>query len=405
MSMQPTITTSTQFLNQSFRLGVKLLVLVLSTSTLLMGCSLFGGDDDESAQPAELVEFNETLPVERIWRTSIGAGADKVPVNISPVFDNGKIYIADRKGRISIINADTGSIEQRINSKLRISAGPSVSGNLLMVGTLDGEVFVFNTDNGEVQWRSPVSSEVLARPVLHDGYIIVRCIDGRIFGFDAQTGQREWLYDRGVPLLSLRGTSHPLVRGGVAYIGYDGGEVVALRVNDGVVLWEQVVSNREGKTDLERLADIDGDMAIIANDLYVTSSRGRLAALTVDSGRILWVKDAGSSSGITVARTMLALSDRQSQVWMVDRINSTTLWKQDLLLNRGTTRPTFYLNYTVVADVEGYLHFMDTESGNFVARTKVDGAGVRAAPLAVGTTLYVLSEDGSVSAYRAGAAI
>ncbi len=372
---------------------------------VLAGCSWFSGDDDEINAPAELVEFESSVPVERIWRTSIGASADRVPVNITPVYSAGKIYVADRKGRISVIDADSGQLEHQIKSRLRISAGPSVAGNLLMVGTLDGEVFVFDLDNDEVLWRSPVSSEVLAKPVLHDGFVIVRCIDGRIFGFDARTGVREWLYDRGVPLLSLRGNSDPLVRGGVMYIGYDGGEVVALRVSDGSILWEQVVSTRDGKTDLERLADIDGDMAVIANDLYVASSRGRLASLAVDSGRILWVKDAGSASGISVARTLLALSDRQSQVWLVDRVNSTTLWKQDKLLNRDVTRPAFYLNYTVVGDEQGYLHFLDTQSGEFVARVKVDGDGLRAAPLAVGTTLYVLSESGTLNAYRAGAAI
>ncbi len=372
---------------------------------LLSGCSWFDSDSDDSNAPAELVEFDQTVPVERVWRTSIGASANDVPVNIAPVYSAGKLYTADRKGRITIIDADSGAVDHEIKSRLRISAGPSVSGDLLMVGTLDGEVFVFDTSNDEVLWRSPVSSEVLAKPVLHDGLVIVRCIDGRIFGFDAQTGERKWLYDRGVPLLSLRGTSDPAVRGGVAYIGYDGGEVVALRVSDGSVIWEQTVSAREGKTELERLADIDGDMAIIANELYVASSRGRLASLTLDAGRILWVKDVGSSNGLSVARTQLALSDRQSQVWLVDRVNSTTLWKQDQLLNRGLTRPAFYLNYLAVADAEGYLHFVDAVSGNFVARTKVDGAGVRAAPLAVGTTLYILSEDGSLHAYRAGAAI
>lgn len=392
---------------KSFRAHIRPLtsfLILLAMLNLSAGCSWFD-DDDEINAPAELIEFNQTLPVERVWRTSIGPSDNRVPVNISPAYAGGKVYVAGRKGRISIIDADTGSVEMRIDSKLRISAGPGVAGDLVMVGTLDGEVFVFDTARDEVLWRSPVSSEVLATPVLHDGMVIVRCIDGRIFGFDAQTGVRRWLYDRGVPLLSLRGTSDPVVRGGVIYIGYDGGEVVALRASDGSVLWEQVVSPQEGKTELERLADIDGDMAIIANDLYVASSRGRLAALAVDSGRILWVKDVGSANGLSVARTQLALSDRQSQVWLVDRVNSTTLWKQDQLLNRGLTRPAFYLNYLVVADDEGYLHFVDTDSGNFVARTRVDSEGVRAAPVAVGTTLYVLSKDGSLSAYRAGAAI
>lgn len=384
--------------------AVKNILGMLLVTALIGGCKLFGGDEGEQA-PAELVEFEQTVPVERVWSTSIGSGAGKVPVNIQPVFDSGKLYVADRKGRISVIDSDTGSVESSTNTKLRISAGPGVSGDSLMFGTLDGEVFVFNKETLSVEWRSPVSSEVLARPLLHDGIVIVRCIDGRIFGFNALNGTREWLYDRGVPLLSLRGSSPPLARGGLIFIGYDGGEVLALRATDGTVVWEQIVSSREGRTDLERLADIDGEMAIIANELYVTTSRGRLASLALDSGRILWVKDAGSSDGLSIARTDLALSDEQSQIWLIDRINSTTLWKQDKLLHRDLSRPAFYLNYTVVGDYDGYLHFLDTRTGEFVARTRVGGKGIRVAPLAVGTTLYVLSENGSLSAFRAGAAI
>jgi outer membrane protein assembly factor BamB len=229
-----------------------------------------------------------------------------------------------------------------------------------------------------VRWRAPVSSEVLSKPILHDGVVVVRCIDGRIFGFDAITGVRRWLYDRNVPLLTLRGNSPPLARGGVIYVGYDGGEVIALRVNDGTLIWEQPVSTREGKTDLERLADIDGDMAIVASDLYVSTSKGRLAALSLQSGRIQWVKDVGSAKGLDVSRTRLALADSNSQVWLVDRINSATLWKQDLIY---------------------------TESGEFAARDRLDSDGISRAPLVIGTDMFIYTDAGNLYLYRAGAAI
>ncbi len=377
--------------------------LMLLTS--LTGCGIFGGEDIDPNAPAELVKFEQTTQLKRIWRTSVGAGSGAVPLYNAPVYNAGKVYIADRKGEVFIVAADSGKIEQRIHSKLRISAGPEVSGGLILVGTLDGEVFAFAADNGRVRWRAPVSSEVLSTPVLHDGVVVVRCIDGRIFGFDAITGVRRWLYDRNVPLLTLRGNSPPLARGGIVYVGYDGGEVIALQVSDGTLIWEQVVSTREGKTDLERLADIDGPMAIVASELYVTSSKGRMAALSLQSGRIQWVKDTGSSKGLTVARTRLALSDSSSQVWLVDRINSATLWKQDKLFNRKVTRPSFYLNFTVVGDSKGYLHLIDTESGEFAARERLDSDGISRAPLVVGTDMFIYTDAGNLYLYRAGAAI
>jgi len=379
--------------------GVALLLSALA------GCGIFGGDEIDPNAPAELVEFESSTQLKRVWRTSVGAGAGDVPLYNAPVYNAGKVYIADRKGEIYVVAADSGRVENRIESKLRISAGPEVSGGLILVGTVDGEVFAFSSDDGEVRWRAPVSSEVLSKPILHDGVVVVRCIDGRIFGFDAITGVRRWLYDRNVPLLTLRGNSPPLARGGVIYVGYDGGEVIALRAGDGTLIWEQPVSTREGKTDLERLADIDGPMAIVASDLYVTSSKGRLAALSLQSGRIQWVKDTGSAKGLAVARTRLALADSSSQVWLVDRINSATLWKQDKLFNRDVTRPAFYLNYTVVGDSKGYLHLIDTESGEFAARDRLDSDGISRAPLVIGTDMFIYTDAGNLYLYRAGAAI
>lgn len=375
---------------------------------LLPGCSfisgIFGNSSDE-LEPAELVEFSPTLEVKRVWRVSIGADSGEAGLRLSPTFADGRVYTTDRKGLISVINGQNGSVIERFDTDLEISSPPGVAEGLLMVGTLEGEVFALNADNGDVRWRAPVSSEVLARPLLHDGVVIVRCVDGRVFGFDGANGQRLWVYDRSVPLLSLRGNGNPLARGGLVFIGYDGGEVVALRAEDGSVIWEQAVSSREGRTELERLADIDGDMALIATDLYMVSFRSRLASMSVDSGRIIWVKDVASASGVAVSRTRLAITDAEDSVWLVDRRNATTLWKIDDLPRREVSRPAFYGNYVVVADYEGYLHWIDSSSGQFVARVDNGGDGVVSAPLVVGTTMYVVDRNGNLSAYRAGAAI
>jgi len=380
-----------------------LAVIGLAVTGVLPGCGWFQGDPVNP--PAELVDFEPSIRVERIWNTSIGAGFGDVPLHLGPAFANGLIYTADRKGRIKIIEPDNGDVRDSFDTDLPLSAGPAVADGMIMVGTLEGEVFVFDAQSGEVEWRAPVSSEVLADPVLHAGVVAVRCNDGRVFGFDVDTGQRLWLYDKGVPLLSLRGNSDPVARGGLLFIGYDNGDVVALRARDGNVAWEQSVAGPGGGTALERMADVDGQIALIANNLYVTSYDNRLSALTADSGRLLWVREIGSARGLDVQRTHIALSDRSDHVWLVDRRNASTLWKQERLGYRRLTRPELYLDYVVVGDFEGYLHFMDKESSEFVARTKVDSSGFAAPPVSLGTTLYVLDRDGTLSAYRAGAAI
>jgi outer membrane protein assembly factor BamB len=214
-----------------------------------------------------------------------------------------------------------------------------------------------------------------------------------------------WIFDHSVPLLTLRGNADLLVRAGIVFVGYDDGSVVSLRVADGSMVWNQTITSPEGRTELDRLADIGQQMVIVASDLIVSSYKSRLVSLAADSGRLLWFKDISSVTGVAVDRTDLAISESNGDFWMLDRRNGSTNWKLEQMRNRGLTRPAFYGNYVVVGDKEGYLHWVDTDIGSFVARVRPSKKGFAAAPLTVGTTLYVLTVKGDLIAYRAGAAL
>lgn len=378
------------------------LLALISAILLLAGCQTIGGwfSGDDELQPAELTEIRQSVPIERVWSVDTGDGINRSQPRIRPVAVGDQIWVADHEGRITAVNADTGRREREINIELPISAGPTVTDELIIVGTFDGELVVIDRSSGAIRWRAQLSSEILASPVLHDGIIVARCIDGRVFGLDRSDGARIWVHDRSVPLLTLRGNGDPLTRAGQAYIGYDDGQVTALRVSDGSVLWEQRVSTPEGRTELERLADIDGPMLVVGTELYMVSYHGRLAGLALESGRTLWVKDIASSSGLSLRRTQLAVTDKNDNVWMVDRRDGTTLWRDDQLLRRELTRPVFLGGLLAVGDVEGYLHFFDVDNGEIVARKKAGSSAPAAAPLVVGNTLYLLDEDGELSAWR-----
>lgn len=382
------------------------LTLLLAFSLILPGCAwIRGWGDPEPGDPTELVDFDETLKVRKVWSTSVGAGMGKQGIGIAPLYVSGTIYAADHKGRVAAVNADNGDKIWEKKTDLRFSGGPGVEGNLLVMGSLDGEVQAFDASNGNELWRAQASSEVLAAPAIADGIVVVRCIDGRIFGFDQNNGNRLWIHDRSVPLLTLRGNAELLIRAGTVFVGYDDGTLVALRLQDGAVAWEQSFVNPEGRTELDRLADVGDKMVMVATDLIVSSYKNRVTALAAESGRLLWFKDISSSTGVLVERTNLALSDSNGEVWLLDRRNGSTMWKQDKLLNRGLTRPAIYGSQVVVGDAQGYLHWIDIESGEFVARVREGKKGFAGAPFTVGTTLYVLTHEGTLAAYRAGAAL
>jgi len=385
---------------------MKRLVLVLllaGLSVTVSGCSWFS--KAKPGDPAELVDFDSSLKVKKIWSTNIGKGNSLKGLNLKPAYDNGRVYAADYRGKVVAVDADNGKKLWEIDTDLPVSAGPAIANDFMFLGTLEAEIYAYSNEDGILRWSASVSSEVLAMPVLHDGIVIVRCLDGRVFGLNAETGIRVWVYDTSVPLLTLRGNSTPAVRAGVAYVGYDGGELVAIRVADGAIGWTTQIAAAEGRTELDRLVDIDGKIAMVATDIYIASYKNRMGALASESGRLLWFKDIGTSSGIAVDRTHLAVSDASGYLWMLDRRNGAEDWKLEMLENRQLTLPVFYDQYVVVGDMEGYLHWFRVEDGSLVARNKVSKKGFASAPLVIGATMYVLANNGDLVAYRAGPAI
>ncbi|MBT8047170.1 MAG: outer membrane protein assembly factor BamB [Xanthomonadales bacterium] len=384
------------------RIAIALLISALA----LPGCSwIKNWGDEEPGDPAPLVEFKSSLKVGKAWSTKIGDGMGKQGLSMAPRYSSGMLFAADHEGILTAVDAETGRKAWQLKTEQPFSGGPGLDDDQIYMGTINGRVIAYDRNGGTELWNAQVSSEVLSPPESADGIVVVRCIDGRIFGLDAVSGRRVWIYDHSVPLLTIRGNPDLLIRAGVVFVGYDDGSVVSLKLEDGSVVWNQTIVSLEGRTELERLADIGTQMVIIASDLIVSSYKKRVVSLAADSGRLLWFKEISSATGIQVDRTNLAVSEANGDLWLLDRRNGSTLWKLDQMSNRGLTRPAFYGNYLVVGDKEGYLHWLDTDIGSFVARVRPGKKGFASAPLSVGTTLYVLTHGGDLIAYRAGAAL
>jgi outer membrane protein assembly factor BamB len=384
----------------------KLLVAFIVIALLLQGCSwIESWGDDEPNAPAPLVEFETSLKVQKVWSVKVGDGMGKQGLSMAPRYSSGTVFTADHEGRLVSVDADTGRKNWELKTDQPFSGGPGVDDRQIYMGTIDGRIIAYDRNSGTELWNAQVSSEVLTPPASADGIVVVRCIDGRVFGLDEINGRRIWIYDHSVPLLTLRGNADLLVRAGVVFVGYDDGSVVSLKLEDGNLIWNQTIVSPEGRTELQRLADVGTQMVIVASDLIVSSYKKRVVSLAADSGRLLWFKEISSATGVQVDRTNLAISEANGDLWMLDRRNGSTLWKIDLLSNRDLTRPVFYGNYVVAGDKEGYLHWIDTDIGSFVARVRAGKKGFAAAPITVGTTLYVLTHGGELIAYRAGAAL
>jgi outer membrane protein assembly factor BamB len=359
----------------------------------------FMGGKDNTEPPAPLVEFQSRLKVIELWSASVGGGTDDQYLKLAPVIASQRLYVSDSGGRIVALDATNGNRLWSADVDERITGGPGVGENTVLVGTGEGGVIALDAENGRRLWSATVSSEVLSPPLKSEGIVVVRTNDGKVFGLGGDSGKQLWIYDRTVPSLTLRGTSAPIIVAGVVIAGFDGGKLTALDLRTGRLLWEVSVAAARGRSELERMVDIDSDPMVVDDVIYVTTFQGQLAAIQLDSGRILWNRQISSYAGFSADESYIYLTDDSSHVWMFDRYSGTMVWKQELLHARNATGPASIGNFAVVGDVEGYLHWMHKADGSFVARTRLASDRIIVQPLVAGKVLYAYATDGSLAAY------
>jgi outer membrane protein assembly factor BamB len=379
-------------------------VLMLLGALSLMGaCTAIGNlfdNPDNTAEPAELVDFEPTIKVRTVWQRRVGSGTGKLFLKLQPAIEGERVYAATRDGRVRAYDARTGEVVWDTDTEAPLSGGPGVGNGLVLLGTSDGEVVALGEEDGEIQWRAQVSSEVLSAPQAQGGVAVARTIDGKLFGLATDDGTRLWVYDRTTPVLTLRGTSSPALADGAAVAGFDGGQIVAVALANGQPLWETRVAVPRGRTELERMVDIDADPVIDDDAVYAVTYQGQLAALELRSGRVLWRRDMSSHAGLGIGPEKVYVTDDTSHVWALNRSNSASMWKQAKLEARRVSPPAVFGRYVVVGDLEGYVHWLRKDDGQFVARVRVDSSGIVAAPVATPFAVYVYGSGGELAALQ-----
>jgi len=324
--------------------------------------------------PLALTDIEAPLSVRLRWKTTVKSGVSDRYLKLRPLIEQGVGYAADYSGYVRAFDPLSGQKIWQQELAVSLVAGPSLVENLLLFGTDQGEVIALEPASGKLIWRTEVSSEVLAPPQGEANILIVRSVDGRIHALEADTGKRLWVFDRSVPLLTLRGISTPVIQNGIVIVGADSGKLTALTLQDGTVLWETQIAVSRGRNELERMVDIDVDPIVNEGVIYVVTYQGRLATVQLDSGRILWVRDISSYAGMALDAYRLYLTDSDSQIWALNRFNGSTLWRQDKLLRRAVTAPVLLGSHLVVADYQGYVHWLNREDGKIVARKSLHEA-------------------------------
>ena len=376
-----------------------LLPIGLAALLIAAGCT----KDKDVEPPAVLVKFPATLPVKKLWGEGVGGGKKQLVLRLGlgPAVDNGVVFAASHKGEVLATAMDTGRRVWVKNLKIPLSAGPSAGAGLVVVGSSKGAVVALDGATGRELWRARLNSELLSAPAISDEDVVIRSVDGRLHCLDAHSGKELWSVEQQVPRLSLRGTATPIIAKEVAISGFDNGKVMAVSLHSGDTVWDTALASPHGRTELDRLVDIDSAVHTAGDNVFATGFQGRTAMLALDSGQIWWAHDMSSYKGLAVDADNLYVTQSDGIVVALRQRDGSELWRNQKLKLRRLSTPVLTSSAVVIADFQGYVHWLDKTSGELVARERVAKERVTNSPVAVGDTVVVLTDGGKLAAYRA----
>ena len=354
---------------------------------------------DTSHEPSDLKDFKATLKPVTLWSVNVGRGNPRFNRLVPAVTDEA-VYTVNAEGVLQARKRENGKLLWQVETGLPVSAGPGLGDDMLLVGTAEGEVAAYDQEEGKLLWRKSLSGEVLAVPAAADGVVVVHTEDGRIYGLDDATGDQLWLYNQGTPVLTLHGTSSPVISGGVVYCGLAGGKLVALALDKGIQAWESYITVPSGGSELERMVDVDADPLIYSGAVYAASYQGNVAALGVGTGKALWKRKASVYNNMAADWLQLVVSDANGWLWSIDPDSGAARWRVKDLAYRRLSPPAILGDYVVVGDYKGYLHWFSSDDGAMVARSRVGSSEIVAQPVENDGMLYVLSTDGTLTVFK-----
>ena len=390
--------------------------LIFLLPWFLSACS----SDESVIQPSPVPQFKDQIKIEKLWTARIGEGVGEIYLSLTPALTERWAFAASHDGEVYKLDRSTGKREWVVDLERPITGGVGASYGMVAVGTANGEIVVLNEEDGSILWEKSLGGQIMSAPAVGSTRLVVQTIDGRLHGLDRNDGSVVWLFDTSIPILTLRGESSPVVMGGATLAGFANGKLVALDTETGFVAWERLVGEPKGRSELERLIDLDGRFWVSDKVVYAVTYQGGLVAIDIPSGRVLWSKPVSSYAGVSEFLSQLYVVDEDSVLYAKDSVSGTDIWQVDSLKGRGLGAPTAYDRYVLVGDFEGFLYWLSYRDGSYLARAKVgvkryqyahykaqslrrvtDPAdGLRAEPVVYDDIVYVQGNSGELAAYK-----
>ncbi|WP_010327528.1 outer membrane protein assembly factor BamB [Acinetobacter johnsonii] len=379
-------------MNRKYKISCALTVLTLA----LAGCASSG--KVEEVKPNPLPKLTQVKTLTPVFSQSVSSTSTADPLRLRLDADNGVVFALDPKGLVTAYQGKQ-KLWQKEVSKAGLSSGVEAADGHVIVGNAKGQLFALDQATGEQKWTAQLTGALLAPSLIQAGRVISVSNDGTVFAHDLVTGQQVWTYNLPNVQLSLRGNAAPVpVDARTVLISSANAYVYALDVLTGVPRMQRRVAVSDGRSDIQRLNDVDGDPVVAGQYLITTSYQGQVTMTDLASQQVVWSEDSSSTQRPEVVGNGVFVAQTDGKLVAYEISTGQKLWENDSLLNRQLSNPVMLGQDLIVGDLDGVLHMLNPATGELIGRAKTSGE-VRTLRV-IDDQLYVATRKGALSIWQ-----
>ena len=363
-------------------------IFIISSCSSMDGLRFWKSDEIDPDEPKELVAFSNQKNIVIEWKNSF-KGENEIG-NFLPDFSAQNLFFSDASGNVSSINASTGDRNWSIELNF-LASGTSAGFGLVVVSDIDGNVIAVDQNDGSKLWSTNVKGEVLSKVAIDVKIVVVKTGSGELLGLDKENGEILWSYRSKLPLLTVRGSSSPVIVDDLVYVSFDNGRLGVFELNSGFQVWDGAISYVKGVSELENLIDSDSSPVVDGGLIYTTNYQGNLNIFDTAQKRSVWSYETSSFYSPIVSRGMLTIVEANSGLRSFALKTLQESWTNDDYINRDLSNAVSYKGSLVVGDFEGYVHVIDTLNGKTIGRKKISRKPIKSI-LSRSDSLYIIDE-------------
>jgi outer membrane protein assembly factor BamB len=356
-------------------------------------------------------------PLQQIWSASAGKGSDEDSrLSAPPIVAEGRIYALDAESNVTAFDANTGEKVWQVKlapdadePEKGFGGGLAYDDGKLFAASGFGFVKALDAKTGKDLWKRDLSVPINDAPVANGGRVFAITQENHLYALAAVDGHVLW-DQSGIEESAgiLSGTS-PAVAGEFVVAPYSSGELFAMRVENGRVAWNDMLSRTGNVTALTALNDIAGRPVIDRGMVFAISHSGRMVAIDIRSGERVWTNNVSGTQTPWVAGDFVFVVSIDGQLICLSRKDGRIKWITQLQHNEDpdgkSSNPVYWAGPVLASDrllllsSNGHAVSVSPYTGQVLGQVDIR-AGAFIAPVVANGVVYMLTNDAELIALK-----